>query len=91
MSTHSGVNFQNVSATPANFHLAGGEYGFVVTATWGGGDVALNMVGPDGSTLVQIVDMKANGYTTADLVAGNYQLTITTATAVYAGISPIPS
>jgi len=46
--------FSNISATTAAFSLTGGRYGFIVTATFGGGNVALQVLSGDGTTWVNV-------------------------------------
>ena len=85
-----GIQALNISATPVTFPLLGGLYGVVVEATFGGGSVALQVVAPDGSTLISVLpNFTTNGFANIDLPAGQYSLTITTATAVYASVSRI--
>lgn len=83
----------NVSATTDPFELKGGKYGAAVVATFGGGSVKLQMLGPDGSTYVSVAsatDFTAAGYGTVDLPPGKYRWTVATATAVYAVVCRIP-
>jgi hypothetical protein len=83
----------NVSASTAAFSLRGGKYGVSVVATFGGGSVKLQRLGPDGSTYLSVssgTDFSANGYATVDLPSGNYRWTIATASAVYAELTRIP-
>lgn len=83
----------------------GGRYAISVSATFGGGSVALQQLGPDGTTYLDIKDHFNNAGTAVeltigsfasagvfvlDLPAGTYKFTITTATAVYASIARIP-
>ena len=85
-----GIQVSNVSATPATFPLLGGLYGIVVSATFGGGSVTLQTVSGDGTTLITVLPaFTANGFGNVDLPAGQYSLTITTATAVYASVTRI--
>lgn len=82
--------FSNISATPADFVLRGGQYGVMVNATFGGGSVTLKRKSLDGSTYVQVLaPFSANGYATVNLPNGTYQLTIATATAVNAEVLSI--
>jgi hypothetical protein len=86
------VLFSNISATPAAFLLEGGAYVLDVVATWGGGSVTLNRLGPDGSTyLAAVTALTATGTSGAvALPKGRYQLAIATATAVYASVVRVP-
>lgn len=86
--------------------VLGGHYLFTAKATWGsGGTVAVQRLAPDGSTYVDILaaydasaaeqnepinTLGANGALIIPLAPGAYQLTITTATAVYAEVARIP-
>lgn len=96
--------FSNISASTAPFLLNGGRYGIDVVATFGGGSVALEKLGPDGTTYVSLKAAFNNSGTEADLVIGSfaaaghkvvdippgsYRFTIATASAVYAGISRV--
>jgi|GEM_PF-2953412 hypothetical protein len=92
MRAHESFAWSNISATPAQFSLLGGTYALDAVATWGGGSVKLQRVGPDGSTLIDAAtSMTANGTSGAlSLTPGKYQLTIATATAVYASVTRIP-
>jgi hypothetical protein len=81
------VSFSNIAATPASFTLRGGSYGVTAHATWGGGSATLQRLAPDGATYVTVLAaFSADGYASANLPAGTYQLAIATATAVYADI-----
>lgn len=78
------------SSSSAKFTLLGGQYGVTAIATFGGGSVTLQAVGPDGSTLVTVLTaFTTNGYATVTLPAGQYQFTVTTATVAFASILPI--
>ena len=82
-----GQTFSNIAATTAVFQLQGGTYGMYATATWGGGTVTLQGLGPDRLTWVTVLPaFTANGYGSVSLPAGQYQIAVATATAVYASI-----
>lgn len=82
-----GFTFSNISATTAAFELGGGKYGVYASATWGGGSVTLQAVGPDGTTLVTVLTaFTANGYASVDLPPGLYKFAVATASAVYASV-----
>lgn len=83
--------FSNLSASPSKFILNGGQYGVTVHAgTWSSGSVTLQRQAADGSTLVTcLTAFSADGYATAYLPRGTYQLTIATATGVYADVTSI--
>ena len=80
-------SFSNISATPASFTLRSGNYGVTVTATFGGGNVALQRLSPDGTTYVTVMTaFTAAGYQNAYLRGGTYRLLVTTATAIYVDV-----
>ena len=84
------VAFTNISATTAAFTLPRGQYGVTVTATFGGGNVALQRLAADGSTYVTcLTAFTAAGYATVSLPPGSFKFAVTTATAVYVEISAI--
>ena len=87
------ISFSNIAATTDAFTLQGGKYAVASTATFGGGSVKLQRLGPDGSTYQSVAsasDFTAAGYTALDLPPGQYRFTIATATAVYAEVTAIP-
>lgn len=71
-----GYSAANISATTAAFTLAGGRYAASVVATFGGGTVNLQMLGPDGSTYIDLKQAfdkpDAVGGTEEDLVIGTF-------------------
>ena len=84
----------NIGASTAAFQLAGGKYAAAVVATFGGGSVKLQALGPDGSTYLSVssgTDFSAAGFQTVDLPPGSYRWTIATASAVYARLARIPA
>lgn len=84
------VTFSNISATTAAFTLRGGNYGLTCHATFGGGNIALQRRASDGSTFVTVITaMTTDGYASANLPSGTYQLTITTATGVNCDITAV--
>ena len=88
---HEAVAWNNISATPANFQLDGGSYEVDVVATFGGGSVTLKKQADDSVTFAPVLPpFTANGIQLVDLSPGTYQLTIATATGVYARIARIP-
>jgi hypothetical protein len=84
-----GFTVKNASATQGPFALLGGKYVFTASAIFGGGTVALSILGPDGATYITVKSFSAAGTQTLDLPPGEYQVTIATATAVYAGVIPV--
>ncbi len=90
-----GFKVANASATQGPFELLGGKYGVTIVGT-GFGTVALNILGPDGTTYVVVTDdsgvtvsVAANTYTVVDLPPCEVQIAISTTTAVYASVIPI--
>jgi hypothetical protein len=85
------VTYSNVSSSQTGFKLLGGTYGMTVTATWGGGSVDLKKLSADGSTYVSVLSstFTANAHQTVNIPPGIYQLTVATATAVYADITSV--
>jgi len=92
MATHEAFNIKNAAPGTYDFTLSqGGLYEFAAVATWGGGNVALNQLGPDGQTYLSIATaLLANGGAMYYLPPGSYQFVVTTATAVYACVSRAP-
>lgn len=90
MRSEQAVRFSNISADTSAFELGGGLYQFAVVATWGGGTVSLKQLGPDGSTYLSLADVTANGGQQLYLPPGQYKVTVTTATAVYATVVRLP-
>jgi hypothetical protein len=80
--------FSNISATTAAFTLTGGRYGFIVTATFGGGNVALQTLGRDGSTWIPVSSQTAANSVAVDLAPGQYRIAIATAVFVIVGRVP---
>lgn len=99
------LKFANISATTNPFVIKGGGYLISISATFGGGSVKFQILGPDGSTYLDIKmpfdnagteqddavsTWSANGAKLLPLCPGQYRLTITTATAVYANVTRVP-
>lgn len=68
------------------------------TATFGGGNITLQMLLPDGSTYVSPFSiagtaniLSAAGSTTIDCPPGQYTIKVTTATGVYVSLASIPT
>lgn len=92
------VQFKNISATTAAFTLRGGRYVMAATATFGGGNITLQLLLPDGTTFVSPFSLagsanilSAAGSTTIDCPPGQYQIKVTTATGVYVSLASIPT
>jgi hypothetical protein len=85
--------FSNISATTAAFTLNGGYYMVAAVATFGGGSVELQMLGPDQSTWLSAptaLKLSAAGTIAGYLPPGQYRFTIATATAVYCSVAGVP-
>jgi hypothetical protein len=79
-------SWSNIAAMPAAFTLPGGLYGVTVKGT-GYGSVTLQRLAVDGTTYVTcLTAFGANGYQSAYLPSGTYQLAIASASAVYADV-----
>ena len=69
----------------------GGRYQTLVVATWSGGSVTFQQLGPDGSTFLNVDNAyTANGGGTYDLPPGNYKFVIVTSTNVTMQVSRVP-
>lgn len=87
------VAFSNISATTAGFVLTGGVYDIDCVATFGGGNVDFQELGPDGTTWLThlAAAFTANGVKdNQSLPPGTYRFAITTATAVYCSVTRVP-
>ena len=99
------IQISNVNASVPVVITVGGRYRVCVSATFSGGSVKLQQLSLDGTTFVDLVAPFNNAGTEVDLVVGTfaangskelvlspgtYQLTIATATAVYAAIARAP-
>lgn len=87
--------FSNAAAgTSAQFELKGGTYQLDIAATGSGGTAVLNQLGPDGVTFIPAVGttaaLTASGTQLYDLPPGQYKLTTTTLTAIFASITRVP-
>jgi hypothetical protein len=88
------TTFSNIAATTAAFLLRGGRYAIAVLATFGGGSVKFQTLGPDGSTFISVssaTDFTAAGEAAVDIPPGQYRFTIATATAVFASAARVPT
>lgn len=92
MRAQENISFQNISATPARFTLSGGRYQLAVVAiAFRKKKVAVRQLGPNGVTMLPASgNLAANGLVVFDVPPGIYELTITTATNVYACVTRIP-
>ena len=81
---------ENASATSSAVVWGGGRGVFAVVATFGGGSVTLQYLGPDGSTwLTGATALTANGLVAFELPPGKIRAAVTTATAVYASAEQV--
>ena len=100
MNVTQAVKFANISATTAGFTVLGGKYQLSVVATFGGGNVGVDVLAGDGTTWVPCVmltsdgasveNIQANGTAILDLPPGQYRISVSTATAVYATLARVP-
>lgn len=86
---------QNASVTTAGQTLYGGKYAMVIIATYGGGTVKLQYLGPDGTTWLDVgtsttFTAAPAGIITVDLPPGQYRLNIATSTGVYVTLCRVP-
>lgn len=85
--------------------IMGGRYQLSGSATWGGGNAELLMLGPDGATYIPIVapfnnagtevdleigKLSANGAKNVDLPPGIYEIVITTTTNANVALTRVP-
>jgi hypothetical protein len=87
------VSFSNISANTAAFTLKGGYYLVAAVATFGGGSVELQVLGPDQSTYLSAptaLKLTAAGTIAGYLPPGQYRFTIVTATAVFCSVAGVP-
>ncbi len=91
MSATESHEYSNIAATTLQFPILGGKYSFDASGTWGSGNVQVELLGPDGSTWLNVgSSVTANGVQTLDLPAGQYRIAISSgATAVYAVLTKI--
>lgn len=79
------ILLSNASATSNPAQWGGGRGLFTAVATWGGGNVTLQYMGPDESTwLTAATALTANGMVAFELPPGKIRAAVTTATGVYA-------
>lgn len=85
--------FTNIDATTAGFTLGGGNYVLAVSATFGGGNVGVEVLLPDGATWVDChTPLTAAGITAAlALPPGQYRIAIATATGVTCSLVRVPA
>lgn len=83
---------ENASATGSAVQWGGGRGVVCVVATFGGGSVTLQYLGPDGSTwLTAATAFTANGLASFELPPGRIRAAVATATGVYANAEQVKS
>jgi hypothetical protein len=96
-----GFTFSDFATDQAFTLTLGGRYLWSAKATWGGGSLALQALGPDGSTYLDVYALEsgtaektatltADGAALIDLAPGSYRLHPATATAISASIVRVP-
>lgn len=80
----------NSTGTGAAATFPGGPASLVVNATFGGGNVQLQLQAADGNWVNAASAVTAAGLVSLTLPAGNYRVVATTATAVYATLAVVP-
>lgn len=71
--------------------IKGGKYMIMAEATWGGGNVKLQMQAPNSSWFdVASSTLSANGMLPLELPPGRIRAVVTTSTGVYASLVGIP-
>lgn len=85
------IRFSNIAANTNGFTIYGGKYQTAIVATFGGGSVGLQQLGPDGTTwLIAATAVTANGVAVIDLTPGVFRFAIVTATGVFITLARIP-
>lgn len=100
MSSSESVSFQNISASTSAFTLKGGIYSFRVKGTITT-SVALQAMLPDGSSYATVNNLAGTAASVGSggtgsidgiyLSPGQYKITITSATGVYASVASVPT
>jgi hypothetical protein len=86
-----GFSYSNIAATTAGKPLVGGQYGVSCIGT-GFGTVDLQVLGPDGSTWVNVgasTNFAADGFASVFLPACTARIAVTTTTAVSVSVQRI--
>lgn len=105
MRSHESYGQKNVAAgTYGPIYLEGGQYQLAAHATWGGGNLALQQLLPDGSTFLglfgqpntatpttYVATLTADGTLLFSLPPGTYQLVVTTATGSSFALTRVPT
>ena len=92
MQTASVMLLTNGAVDSESFLWPGGKGVFSAVATFGGGSVGLEYIGPDGATWIAAAggSLTANGGFVFELPPCQIRATVDTATAVYANAARIP-
>lgn len=88
-----GFSFDSLTAADSDeFELVGGAYAVDAIASWGGGNIALKRLGPDGNTYITAATaLSADGTSgSIALPPGTYKFVVTTAAGLWVSISRIP-
>ena len=79
------ILLSNASATGSPAQWRGGRGVLTAVATWGGGSITLQYMGPDGTTWLPVGSaLTANGMASFELPPGLIRAAVATATAAYA-------
>lgn len=87
------VNTFSAAGSTAAIYLDGGVYCLAAhSASWGGGNVTVDMLLPDGTTWFKstVLVLSADGYVIGDLPPGQYRLTLATTTAANVAVTRVP-
>ncbi len=85
-----GFSIVQAAGTLGPYPILGGEYAMACVADFsGGGDVAIQILGPNGTTYVQVKDFTANGEDTIFLPPGLVKVVVTTAKTANVNLIPI--
>ena len=84
----------NASATGSPVAVQGGYYSFAAVGTWGGSTLSLQLLGPDGTTYIDLggsADLTANGAAYVSLPSGTVKAVLTggAPSGIYATLSKI--
>lgn len=77
----------NNTGSEGPFVLRGGLYQINAVATWGGGNLAFNQLGPDGATWLSVIDaLTENGGQTVYLPTGQFEIVVSTPAVAASGV-----
>ncbi len=83
----------NAAADSAVIGVGGGRWLFEAVATWAGGSIKLQRLGPDGTTFLDVpsVTLSANGVVATQIPDGSYKVVRTgSPTAIYCKMQWMP-